>query len=217
MAKSRDYNQYYYADGISRAKRRSNPRAVSNAFFKRRDTLLRAYALASRACRVHHATSPGPRLEPSSSTSHARKMRKIFTPTPFIRVLEDGGYPRDRYVRENPARTSTGRRPGSIYHRFMAAHGMLREACAASKKGKLLTQELQTRGAPVKNASYLPFNTMNVPTRTRPGVNQTKLFAGGDPRTNEGWIMMSVHALFLQEAQSVMRTCSQKAASGVRR
>jgi len=38
-----------------------------------------------------------------------------------------------------------------------------------------------------------------VSTRTRPGVDVKDLFAGGDPRTNEDWIMLSVHTLFLRE------------------
>ena len=71
-------------------------------------------------------------------------------------------------------------------------------ALRSGKGGKLLTQDLKTRGAKT-TGSYLPYNTMNVPTRTRPGVPPGKLFAGGDPRTNEDWVMMSVHTLFLRE------------------
>lgn len=65
-------------------------------------------------------------------------------------------------------------------------------------QGKLLTQELQTRGSKRKQ-SYLPFNTLNLPMRTRPGVDQSDLFAGGDPRTNEDWVMLGVHTLLLRE------------------
>jgi len=38
-AKSRDYGQYYYADGISALREGPNLRAVSNAFFKRKKAL----------------------------------------------------------------------------------------------------------------------------------------------------------------------------------
>jgi peroxidase len=40
---------------------------------------------------------------------------------------------------------------------------------------------------------YLPFNNgpETLGMRTRPGVNVTSLFMGGDPRTNEDWIMLS--------------------------
>ena len=38
-AKTRDYNQHSYADGISKPREGPNPRAVSNAFFKRNQTL----------------------------------------------------------------------------------------------------------------------------------------------------------------------------------
>ena len=64
--------------------------------------------------------------------------------------------------------------------------------------GKLLTQELFTRGNKA-GASYLPFNSMKVPMRTRPGVKPEDLFAGGDPRTNEDWVMLGVHTLLLRE------------------
>ena len=40
---------------------------------------------------------------------------------------------------------------------------------------------------------------MNVPMRTRPGIRLEELFAGGDPRTNEDWIVLAVHTLFLRE------------------
>lgn len=40
---------------------------------------------------------------------------------------------------------------------------------------------------------------MNVPTRTRPGVDVKTLFAGGDPRTNEDWMMLGVYTLLLRE------------------
>ena len=38
-AKVRDYNQHYYADGISKPREGPNARAVSNAFFKRKEVL----------------------------------------------------------------------------------------------------------------------------------------------------------------------------------
>jgi len=64
--------------------------------------------------------------------------------------------------------------------------------------GKLLTQELQSRGQKTK-ASYLPFNTMDAPMQGRHGVASETLFAGGDPRTNEDWMLLGVHTLLLRE------------------
>jgi peroxidase len=64
--------------------------------------------------------------------------------------------------------------------------------------GKLLTQELKTGGAS-RAASYLPFNTMNVPMRAMPGQDPRTLFTGGDPRTNEDWLLLAVHTLILRE------------------
>ena len=64
--------------------------------------------------------------------------------------------------------------------------------------GKLLSQEIQARGTKGK-ASYLPFNIMNVPTNTRPGIDPKDLFGGGDPRTNEDWMLLGIHTLLLRE------------------
>jgi peroxidase len=66
------------------------------------------------------------------------------------------------------------------------------------KGGELLTQRIKTRGNQ-KKGEYLPYNTMNVPARTRPGVNPSQLFAGGDARTNEDWMMLGVHTLMVRE------------------
>jgi peroxidase len=49
---------------------------------------------------------------------------------------------------------------------------------------------------------YLPFNTMNVPNQKgyKPGTDQNEdLFAGGDPRTNQDWVLLAVHTLLLRE------------------
>lgn len=64
--------------------------------------------------------------------------------------------------------------------------------------GELITQEVKARGSK-STASYLPFNSMGVATRTRPGVDPKALFAGGDPRTNEDWMMLGIHTLMLRE------------------
>ncbi|KAM5372415.1 hypothetical protein ACJA88_009164 [Fusarium oxysporum] len=40
---------------------------------------------------------------------------------------------------------------------------------------------------------------MGVPTNTRPGVEPEGLFAGGDPRTNEDWLLLGIQILLLRE------------------
>ncbi|KAJ9415847.1 hypothetical protein QL093DRAFT_2086910 [Fusarium oxysporum] len=70
--------------------------------------------------------------------------------------------------------------------------------------GKLLMQEVQSPGTRAK-ASYLPFNSMGVPTNTRPGVEPEGLFAGGDPRTNEDWLLLGIHILLLQAEAGPVR------------
>ncbi|KAF5591116.1 ankyrin [Fusarium pseudocircinatum] len=56
----------------------------------------------------------------------------------------------------------------------------------------------QSPGTKAK-ASYLPFNTMGIPTNTRPGVDPEELFAGGDPRINENWLLLGMHTLLLRD------------------
>ena len=64
--------------------------------------------------------------------------------------------------------------------------------------GKLRSQEILARGTNAK-ASYLPFNVMNVPTNTRPGIDPSTLFGGGGPETNEDWLLLGVLTLLLGE------------------
>lgn len=59
------------------------------------------------------------------------------------------------------------------------------DALRSHKDGKLKSQ----RGK--DGFEYLPFNTENMPVRTRPGIDPKTLFLGGDVRTNEDYIMLS--------------------------
>jgi peroxidase len=62
------------------------------------------------------------------------------------------------------------------------------------KNGKLLTQ----KGPDGKD--YPPYNTFGVPILGhRPGVDPTKLFAFGDPRGNQDWLIIAVETLLLRE------------------
>ena len=115
-----------------------------------------------------------------------------------FRVWRTDAAPGTGTSRENPRevvnRATTWLDVSSLY-------GSTREVARKLRSftgGKLLTQEHLASGSKTK-ASYLPFNSMGVPTRTKPSVDPATLFAGGDPRTNEDWIMLSVHTLPLRE------------------
>ncbi|KAI1195105.1 heme peroxidase [Nemania serpens] len=82
------------------------------------------------------------------------------------------------------------------------------KALRSYEHGKLITQEVEAPGTSPK-AAYLPFNTMGVPTNTRPGVGTEHLFAGGDPRTNKDWLLLTVHTLLLREHSRLSR-CSHR-------
>ena len=64
------------------------------------------------------------------------------------------------------------------------------------KGGKLISQRSVELDHP---GEYLPFNTMNVPMKKPARLDPAHLFAGGDPRTNEDWILLAVHTLLLRE------------------
>jgi hypothetical protein len=68
------------------------------------------------------------------------------------------------------------------------------------KGGKLLAQRSVTPD-PDRMGEYLPFNTpdIDVPLDHPPNVKMEDLFAGGDPRTNEDWILLGIHTLLLRE------------------
>jgi hypothetical protein len=199
-AKSRDYGQYYYADGISKPREGPNPRAVSNAFFRRKKTLYYEHTpllLGLVEFIMHDVT-----WSQDSSTEFIDVPmpddEDVFYPNTTLRIWRteplSGTGTSLKNPRENINRATTWLDVSALY-------GSTREVALALRsfsKGKLLTQELETRGTRQK-ASYLPFNTIGVPTRARPGTDVTTLFAGGDPRTNEDWVMMAVHTLFLRE------------------
>ncbi|KXJ90046.1 heme peroxidase [Microdochium bolleyi] len=104
------------------------------------------------------------------------------------------------------------RQAGTAWLDLSALYGSTREVAMKLrpfKDGKLLTQEATTRGTK-KGASYLPFNSMSVPQRSRPGVNPESLFAGGDPRTNEDWLVLGVDMLILREHNRMCDILKQK-------
>ena len=211
MAKSRDYNQHYYADGISKPREGPNPRAVSNAFFKRKETLYYEHTpllLGLIEFIMHDIT-----WSQDSTTEFidvpVPEDEEHFRPNTTFRVWRTEAAPGTGTSRENPRenvnRATTWLDLSALY----GSSGDVARALRSFKKGKLLSQEVQTRGTKSKGA-YLPFNTMNVPTRSRPGVDPKALFAGGDPRTNEDWIMLSVHTLFLREHNRLCDVLAEK-------
>ncbi|KAH8889703.1 heme peroxidase [Thozetella sp. PMI_491] len=200
MAKSRDYDQHYYADGISKPREGPNPRAVSNAFFKRKDTIYYEHTplLLGLVEFIMHDITWSPDSTSEYIDVTMPEDEEHYYPNTTFRVWRTEAVPGTGTSRENP-RQNVNR--ATTWLDLSVLYGSTREVARALrtlKKGKLLAQEVQARGNK-KKAAYLPFNTVNVPTRSRPGVDEKALFAGGDPRTNEDWIMLAVHTLFLRE------------------
>ncbi|KAF5678240.1 hypothetical protein FCIRC_6523 [Fusarium circinatum] len=196
----RDYQQYSYADGISMPREGPNPRAVSNAFFKRKQKIYYDHTpllLGLIEFIMHDVTysqdSVGEFIEVPMP-----KDEEIFPPNTTLRVPRTASMLGTGTSRSNPRENvnmaTTWLDISSLYGSTSDIAHRLRSKVA----GKLLTQEVQSPGTRSK-ASYLPFNTMGIPTNTRPGVEPEELFAGGDPRTNEDWLLLGIHTLLLRE------------------
>ena len=215
--RARDYNQHYYADGISKPREGPNARAVSNAFFKRKKALYYEHTplllglIEVRAPLLHR--SPGANnltqfimhdvtYSLDSTTEYIdvempEDETQFYRNTSF-RVWRTAAVPGTGISKENPRENVN---MATTWIDISSLYGSTPEVVRGLRSfsgGKLLTQEVQACGTKAK-ASYLPFNTMNVPTRTRPGVDTKTLFGGGDPRTNEDWMMLGVHTLMIRE------------------
>jgi peroxidase len=198
--KSRDYNQYTYADGIGKPRDGPNARAVSNAFFKRKKKLYYDHTpmlIGLVEFLMHDVT-----YSQDSATEYVDvtmpEDEEAFSPNRTLRVWRTAPVPGTGTSSSNPREpinmATTWLDLSALYGSTLDVAHKLR----SHQGGKLITQEVQARGTK-KSASYLPYNYMNVSTNTRPGVNPQELFAGGDPRTNEDWMMLGLHTLFLRE------------------
>lgn len=189
--RSRDYNQYSYQDGYNKPRDGPNPRAISNAFFKRKQRLYYEHTplllgliefimhdvTYSEDSTTEYIDVPVPPDEDTFPTNTTFRVWRTE------RVPGTGTSPSN--PRENANQASTWLDVSSLYGSSTEVSRALR----SFEKGQLLTSQ----------GSFLPFNTMGLPMRTRPGVDPKSLFAGGDPRTNEDWIMLAVHTLLLRD------------------
>ncbi|CAK7199907.1 hypothetical protein SEUCBS139899_002594 [Sporothrix eucalyptigena] len=205
QAKSRDFDQHYYADGISEPREGPNARAVSNAFFKRNATLYYEHTpllLGLIEFIIHDVTwSQDSATEfvdvpmPEDETEFA----KNTTLRVWRAMAAPGTGTSPQNPRENINHATTWIDVSSLY----GSTRSVGEALRTKQGGRLKTQEVlggTKWNAPEKKiTSYLPFDTMGVPVRSPPGMDPAKLFAGGDPRTNEDWVMLAVHSLILRE------------------
>ncbi|KAI1339407.1 heme peroxidase [Xylariaceae sp. FL0016] len=198
--KQRDYNQHSYSDGISKPRDGPNARAVSNAFFKRKKALYYEHTpllLGMIEFIMHDVT-----YSLDSTTEYVEvsmpEDEDTFYPNTTFKVWRSAPVPESGTSKENPRENVN---MATTWLDISSLYGSTPDVAHALRShvgGRLLVQEVQARGTKAK-ASYLPYNTMDVPTRTRPGVDPEALFAGGDPRTNEDWMMLGVHTLMLRE------------------
>ncbi|EPE06557.1 animal heme peroxidase superfamily [Ophiostoma piceae UAMH 11346] len=225
--KSRDYGQYFYADGISEPRHGPNPRAVSNAFFKRKKEIYFEHTplLLGLIEFVIHDVTWSQDSETECIEVPMPEDETEFAPNATFKVWRAEAAPgtgtSPQNPRENLNRATTWIDVSSLY-------GSTRSVAMALRSfdgGKLKTQQVpkakakkssRRRGhsaagsttdatasehasASKDTEAYLPFDTMGVPVRSPPGFEPAGLFAGGDPRTNEDWVMIAVHSLLLRE------------------
>ena len=199
-AKARDYNQHSFADGISMPREGPNPRAVSNAFFKRKKSIYYEHTplLLGMVEFIMHDVTYSLDSTKEYIDVEMPHNEEFFNRSVKFRVNRSQAVPGTGTSKENPRENVN---MASTWLDISSLYGSTPEVALALrsfKGGKLLTQESRPPGQSTY-ASYLPFNSKNVPINTRPGVNPTSLFAGGDPRTNEDWLMLGVHTLLLRE------------------
>ncbi|CCL99225.1 uncharacterized protein FIBRA_01240 [Fibroporia radiculosa] len=188
---SRDYNQYFYKDGISEPRDGPNARAVSNAFFKRKQRLYYDHTpvlLGLIEFIMHDVTYSEDSLTEFVDVPMPDDEETFPLNTTF-RVWRTEAVAGTGTSLSNPRQTLN---QATNWIDVSSLYGSTTEVSRALRsfdKGKLRTSP----------GNYLPFNSMGLPMRTRPGVDVKSLFAGGDPRTNEDWIMLSVHTLLLRD------------------
>ncbi|KAF5250356.1 hypothetical protein FANTH_4456 [Fusarium anthophilum] len=199
-ARPRDYQQCTYADGISKPRDGPNPRAISNAFFQRKKKIYYDHTpllLGLIEFIMHDVTYSQDSIDAFIEV-RMPKDEENFPLNTTLRVPRTASMLGTGTSRSNPRENvnmaTTWLDISSLYGSTSYVAYRLR----SKVDGKLLTQEVQSPGTTSK-ASYLPFNTMGVPTNTRPGVEPEDLFAGGDPRTNEDWLLLGIHTLLLRE------------------
>ncbi|EEH35462.2 hypothetical protein PAAG_06509 [Paracoccidioides lutzii Pb01] len=200
MAKARDYGDHHYADGISKLREGPNARAVSNAFFKRNRTIYYEHTpllIGLIEFVMHDVTysmdSPEETIEvemPPDEDTFDKNTKFVVHRTKAV----PGTGTSMTNPRENVNMATTWLDISSLY----GSTSDVARAVRSYKDGKLLTQEVKAGNMSLAT-SYLPFNSWNVSMRTTPGLDPTTLFTGGDPRTNEDWLVLAVHTLLLRE------------------
>ncbi|KAF5710387.1 hypothetical protein FGLOB1_5501 [Fusarium globosum] len=199
-ARPRDYQQYTYADGISKPREGPNPRAVSDAFFQRKNNIYYDHTpllLGLVEFIMHDVTYSQDSTDEFIEVSMPED-EEIFPLNTTIRVPRTAAMPGTGTTRSNPRENINMATTWLDISSLYGSNADVAHRLRSRTDGKLLTQEVQPPGTRAK-ASYLPFNTVGVATNTRPGVKPEELFAGGDPRTNEDWLLLGIHTLLLRE------------------
>ncbi|KAJ6569058.1 heme peroxidase [Mycena capillaripes] len=197
--RSRDWGQTYYADGISKPREGPNPRELSNAFFQRKKRIAYEHTplMLGLVEFIMHDVS-------YSADSDTEKITiPILTGDPWYDPHGHGNRTftvnRSKPLKGSGTSKSNPRQHANDATAWLDASALygstpqVVDALRSHVDGKLKSQ----RGK--DGFGYLPMNVEGLPVRTRPGVDIHDLFLGGDVRTNEDYILLSVHTIFLRE------------------
>ncbi|OLL23961.1 Peroxinectin A [Neolecta irregularis DAH-3] len=196
--RERDFGRISYQDGISEPRDGPNPRELSNAFFRKRQT--RSVRTPLMLGLLQFITNDAILSEPSSTEF-------IQVPVPQGDEFFDPDHLGNVTLRVARAASVAGTGTSTSNPRQakdMSTSWLDGSALYGSTKQVALTLRLFSNGkldysVGQDGGQYLPFNDKRLPLRTKPGVAIEDLFAVGDTRANQDWLQLSINTLFLRE------------------
>ena len=200
---ARDHFQNSYKDGISEPRDGPNAREVSNAFFRRHQRLYYKHTpiLVGLVEFVIHDISTTGRSRNETIVIPVPKCDQYFDPacegTKTLTLWRTLAVPGTGTSRENPRENVN---TGSAWLDLSPIYGSSKEVSDRLRlwsedprqRGKMLTQKGPDGG------DYAPFDTMGVPVNGWRREKLSQLFATGDPRQNQDWLIMAAHTLLLR-------------------
>jgi hypothetical protein len=193
----RDVPVHTYADGISKPREGPNPRELSNAFFKQRDIpklIGHTAFLAGVVELLVHDVSWTVTGRDEVIKVPIPKCDTAFDPnctgTKNLHMLRSQPVAGTGTSKENPREQVNG---VSSFFDAGNIYGTSKETCdklRSFKNGRLLSQ------IGPDGREYPPFNTMGL---NMVGPRNQSIFAAGDERVNQDWLLMAMQTLLLRE------------------
>jgi len=183
----REYGQVSFTDGISKPRDGPNPRLVSNAFFERNQTIYYPHTqiITGLVEFVIHDLVFVPRDDKSTIKFEVPKCDQHFDPdcvgNKHFYMWDSKPVPGTGTSTDNPKQIVNAATSWLDLSPLYGTSKQISDKLRSFVDGKLKTSD----------DGYLPFNDMglNINSYTK------KNFAGGDPRTNQDWMVVAIHTL----------------------